>query len=108
MPQGGFADQIRFHRDQADFFLIRARQGHIRADRLARRALRAQWNGRPVRARLLMQEALRVKAAAGRADLRSKNHRVRVVALRHARAALRVQGARQGVSRPAVRAVKPV
>jgi hypothetical protein len=108
MPQGEFADQIRFHRDQADFFLMRARQGHLRAGRLANQALLAQGNDRPVKARLLMQEALRVKAAAGRAGLRSRNYRVRVLALQHARAAVGAQGARRGVNRPAVRAVKPV
>jgi hypothetical protein len=89
MAQGGFAERVAFHRDQADYFLMTARRRHLRAARLARQALQAERNGRPLRARRLMQAALRVKAAAGRAGLRSRNHRARVAALRQARTATR-------------------
>jgi hypothetical protein len=87
MPQGTVAERITFHRRRANQFLVIARRRHRRAATLARRALRAQRNGYPVRARRLMRAALQVKAAAGRAGLRSRNHRRRMVMLQQARRA---------------------
>lgn len=86
-PQVRFAERIQFHRNRANHFLGIARMRHTHAAALARQALQAQRNGRPVRARQLMQLALRTKANAARAGLRSRNHRARVVALKQARMA---------------------
>ena len=87
MPQAGSAERIRFHRNRANDFLRLSRMRHRRAAMLARRALSAQRAGRPAQARKLMQEALKVKAAAGRAGVRSQNHRARLTVLRTRRAA---------------------
>jgi hypothetical protein len=86
MPQGMFVQRIDFHRERAAFFLKTARRRHRRAAALARRSLAAQKQGQPVRARRLMEGALQVKAAAGRAGLRSRMHRARVREIRQARA----------------------
>jgi len=94
MPKGGFNERIAFHRDQSNYFLMMARRRHLRAAGLAARALQAERIGRPVQARNLMEAALRVKAAAGRAGLRSQNHHAHVVALRQARAVVGAQGPR--------------
>lgn len=85
--QGGYAQRIRFHRNRAGSFHRIARRRHLRAAALARQALQAQRNGRPAEARRLMQLALRLKAAAGRAGARSEMHRRRIAALRKARMA---------------------
>lgn len=58
---------------------------HQRAEALASRALQAQRRGQPAQARRLVQAALTVKAGAGRAGLRSRNHLARVAALQQAR-----------------------
>jgi len=84
-PRVKFAERIRFHRNRANHFFGIARMRHRRAAALARQALHAQRNGRPVQARKLMRSALQVKAAAGRAGLRSQNHRARIAALQQAR-----------------------
>ena len=86
MPQGRPRRGIAFHRKQANHFLRISRMRHQRAAALASRALRAQRRGQPAQARRLVQAALTTKAAAGRAGLRSHNHRTRVAALRQARA----------------------
>jgi hypothetical protein len=86
-PQAGLAEVIRFHRNRANHFHGVAKMRHHSAAVLARQALQAQQAGRPVQARKLMQSALRVKAAAGRAGLRARNHRLRVAALQQARRA---------------------
>ena len=87
MPQATAAERIAFHRKRANQFLMLSRRRHRRAAVLARRAMMAQKNGQPVRARRLMNGALQVKAAAARAGLRSRNHRHRVAALRQGRQA---------------------
>jgi hypothetical protein len=92
VAQGTTAERIAFHRKRANQFLVLSRTRHRRAAVLARRAMRAQRNGQPVRARRLMRAALTVKAAAGRAGLRSRNHRARVAALRQARRAAHARG----------------
>lgn len=86
MPQGRPGRGIAFHRKQARHFLRISRMRHQRAGALASRALQAQRRGRPAQARRLMQAALMTKAAAGRAGLRSHNHRTRVAVLMRARA----------------------
>jgi hypothetical protein len=86
MPAGMFVQRIDFHRERADAFLRMSRRRHRRAAALARRSLAAQRAGYPVRARRLMNSALQVKAAAGRAGLRSRMHRARVREIRQARA----------------------
>jgi hypothetical protein len=91
MPQGMFVQRIDFHRERANFFHQAAQRRHRRAAALARRSLAAQKHGRPVRARRLMEAALQVKAAAGRAGLRSRMHRARVGEIRQARARRRRQ-----------------
>ena len=93
MPQGMFVQRIDFHRERAEHFLRLSRRRHRRAAALAQRALAAQKQGRPVAARRLMQGALQVKAAAGRAGLRSQNHRARIAEIRRARARRRNQAA---------------
>jgi hypothetical protein len=80
-----FLQKIEFHRERADDFLKTARQRHRRAAALARQALAAQKQGRPVQAQKLMESALRAKAAAGRASLRSQNHRARIAEIKRAR-----------------------
>lgn len=87
MPNGKPARGVAFHRRQANHFLRVSRMRHRRAAELARRSLRAQRMGRPAQARRLMHAALKVKAAAGRAGLRSRNHRARVTAMQQARRA---------------------
>lgn len=87
MPQGMFVQRIGFHRERANHFLRMSRRHHRRAAMLARRALAAQRQGRPVQAQRLMQAALKVKAAAGRAGLRSRTHRARIAEIRRARRA---------------------
>jgi hypothetical protein len=82
MPQGLFVQRIDFHRKRAAFFGRLARQRHRRATALAQRALAAQKQGRPVAARQLMHQALNLKALAGRARLRSQNHRARIAEIR--------------------------
>jgi hypothetical protein len=89
MPEGIFVQQIEFHRERADHFLKAARQRHRRAAALAQQALAAQRQGRPIQAERLMESALRVKAAAGRASLRSRNHRARIAEIRRAQRTLR-------------------
>jgi hypothetical protein len=89
MPQGLFVQEIEFHRERADHFLKTARQRHRRAAALAQQALAAQRQGRPKQAERLMESALRVKAAAGRASLRSQNHRARIAEIRRARRTVR-------------------
>jgi hypothetical protein len=84
MPQGIFVQKIEFHGERADPFLKTARQRHRRAAVLARQALAAQREGRPIQAEKLMESALRVKAAAGRASLRSQYHRARIAELKRA------------------------
>jgi hypothetical protein len=84
MPQGMFVQRVDFHRERADFFLDAARRRHRRAAALARRSLAAQKQGRPVLARRLMNAALEVKAAAGRAGARSRMHRDRISEIRQA------------------------
>ena len=86
MPQGRPGRGIAFHRKQANHFLRISRTRHRRAAALASRALQAQRRGQPAQARRLVQAALTVKAAAGRAGLRSRNHRARAAALQQARA----------------------
>lgn len=90
MPQARPARPLQFHRTRARQFARLARRRHYRAAVLARRSLAAQRMGRPVVAKRLMRAALRMKAMAGRATLRSQLHRRRVAAIRRARA----QGAR--------------
>jgi hypothetical protein len=82
MPQGLYVQTIDVHRKQSAFFDRLAGQRHRRATALAQRALAAQKQGRPVTARRLMRQALNLKALAGRARLRSQNHRARVAELR--------------------------
>jgi hypothetical protein len=84
-PLGHFAKKIVFHRRRARQFHRVARRRHLRAARLARRALVAQRNGHPIRARRLLKRALRLKAQAARAALRAKFHRNRIAAVRRAR-----------------------
>lgn len=103
MPQGRPGRGIAFHRNQANHFHRISRMRHRRAAALARRALQVQRRGRPVQARRLMQAALKVKAAAGRAGLRSRNHRARVVALQNAPSAARTQRPRRRVKLPVVK-----
>jgi hypothetical protein len=91
MPEGMFVRKIEFHRERADLFLKMARQQHRRAAALARQALAAQRQGHPVQARELMEWALRVKADAGRASLRSQNHRARIAEIKKARRAARLR-----------------
>jgi hypothetical protein len=79
-----FVRKIEFHRERADLFLKMARRRHRRAAALAQQALAAQRQGHPVQARQLMESALRVKAAAGRASLRSQNHRARIAEIKQA------------------------
>jgi len=86
MPQGMFVERIGFHRERADRFARISQRRHRRADALATRSLAAQKQGRPVEARRLMGNALRIKAAAGRAGLRSRMHRARIAEIRRARA----------------------
>jgi hypothetical protein len=81
-----FVQRIGFHRERADRFARISRRRHRRAAALATRSLAAQKQGRPVEARRLMADALRIKAAAGRAGLRSRMHRARVMEIRRARA----------------------
>jgi len=59
---------------------------HFRAAALARRALMAKQKGHHVRARLLLRRALRLKAMAIRAAIRSKMLRARIIAKRAKRA----------------------
>ena len=92
MADAAPAERIRFHRNRANHFLRLSRMRHRRAAMLARRALSAQRAGRPAQARRLMQAALTVKAAAGRAGLRSRNHRARMTTMMQTRrAAARTQ-----------------
>jgi len=84
VPQGLFVSKVEFHRERADHFLKLARQRHRRAAALAQQALAAQRQGRPVQAQRLMETALQVKATAGRASLRSQNHRARVAEIKRA------------------------
>ncbi len=86
MPQGMFVKRIGFHRERADRFRRISRRRHRRAAVLAGLSLAAQKQGRPVQARRLMESALQIKAAAGRAGLRSRMHRARIVEIRKARA----------------------
>jgi hypothetical protein len=90
MPQGIFVKNIEFHRERADHFHKLARRRHLRAAALARQALAAQRQGRPVQAQKLMESALRIKAAAGRASLRSQNHRARIAEIRRAKRAVKL------------------
>lgn len=90
MPEGMFVRDIEFHRERADLSLKMARQKHRRAAALARQALAAQRLGHPRQARELMESALRVKAAAGRASLRSQNHRARIAEIKKARRVARL------------------
>ena len=87
MPEGMFVRKVEFHRERADQFLKTARQQHRRAAALAQEALAAQRQGHTVQARELMESALRIKAAAGRASLRSQNHRARIAEIKKARRA---------------------
>lgn len=82
---GYFAKRIVFHRRKARQFHRIAKRRHLRAAQLARRALVAQRNGRPIRARNLLRRALRLKAAAGRAGLRARFHGNRIARVRRAR-----------------------
>lgn len=82
---GYFARRIVFHRRRARHFRRTARRRHFRAALLARRALVAQRNGRAIRARNLLKRALRLKAAAARAGLRSTFHFKRIAQVRRAR-----------------------
>jgi hypothetical protein len=91
MPEGMFVRNIEFHRERADLFLKTARQRHRRAAVLARQALAAQRQGHPVQAQKLMESALRIKAAAGRASLRSQNHRARIAEIKRAQRTARLR-----------------
>jgi hypothetical protein len=82
MPSRTPAQRIAHHRERAAHFARLARERHYRAAVLARWSLSAQKQGRPVQARRLMQQALQVKAAAGRASLRSQHHWARIAAIR--------------------------
>jgi hypothetical protein len=86
MPQGMFSQRVGFHRDRANHFLRVSRRRHRRAAALAARSLAAQRRGRPIQARRLMDGALQLKAAAGRAGSRSRMHRARNSEIRRARA----------------------
>jgi len=88
-----FVKKLGFHRERAQRFLKTAQYRHRRAAALAGRALAAQKQGRPVQARRLMDAALQMKAAAGRAGLRSRMHRARVQEIKKARARRRQQAA---------------
>lgn len=90
MPEGMFVRDIEFHRERADLSLKMARHKHRRAAALARQALAAQRQGHPLQARELMESALRIKAAAGRASLRSQNHRARIAEIKKARRVARL------------------
>jgi MarR-like DNA-binding transcriptional regulator SgrR of sgrS sRNA len=90
MPEGMSVRKIEFHRERADLFLKTARQRHRRAAALAQQALAAQRQRHPVQAQKLMESALQVKAAAGRASLRSQYHRARIAEIKRAQRAARL------------------
>jgi hypothetical protein len=85
------ATGIRQQQQRAAHFWKLSRERHRKAAELARQALAAQKRGRAVEARRIMDRALQVKAAAGRAALRSRLHRERAEELKRARRRARSQ-----------------
>lgn len=88
MPQAKptLQQRIQRNRREAQRLLRMSRNHHLRAARVAQRALVAHKNGRPVLARKLMQHALDTKARAVRLRVRATRHQARVRQLRQARA----------------------
>jgi hypothetical protein len=83
--RGHFARRIMMHRRRAMRLRRVARRRHLIAAVIARRALMAQRSGHPRVARRLLMRALRVKAWAVRAMLRSRFNRRRIAQIRRAR-----------------------
>ena len=83
--------RLVFHRKAANRLRRVAMRRHLRAAQVAKRALLANRRGRNVHARNLLRRALRLKAMAARAGVRSKIHRLRIVQIRQARRRKRAQ-----------------
>jgi hypothetical protein len=77
---------VAFHRKAANRLRRVALRRHLGAARIAKRALLANRRGHHLRARSLLRRALRLKALAARASVRSKFHRMRIIQIRRARA----------------------
>jgi hypothetical protein len=79
--------RIVFHRKTASRLRKVAMRRHLGAAQVAKQALLASRRGHHLRARNLLRRALRLKAIAARAEVRSRVHRLRIVQLRRARRA---------------------
>ena len=77
--------RIVFHRKAASRLRKVAMRRHLGAAQIAKRALLASRRGHHLRARNLLRRALRLKAIAARAGVRSRIHRLRIVQIRQAR-----------------------
>jgi hypothetical protein len=76
MALGPLAKKIQIHRRRANRLHRIAKRCHLRAAKVAKRALAAKQKGHAVRARRLLLRALALKARAARAGLRSRiNHK---------------------------------
>jgi hypothetical protein len=76
--------RIVFHRKAANRLRRVATRRHLGAAWIAKRAMLANRRGHHLRARKLLRRALRLKALAARAGVRSRIHRLRIVQIRRA------------------------
>ena len=84
MARKASSPRIIFHRKAASRLRKVAMRRHLGAAQIAKRALLASRRGHHLRARKLLKRALRLKALAARAGVRSRIHRLRIVQIRRA------------------------